>query len=253
MRVVLTVCPADVPSRRVHASSENARRRSPDPDSPTGDTHSDVVCAEVGAALNLTPGATANFFARGRAAVGALRPVNTQLLAGHWSEIHLRRAVDACAETDPEVAAVAAANVTGRLRAAPRCSPTTSTVPTTHRRSRVATLRPMAGRRTGIEMTTQAKPLSTQPTLAWPWAPAGGVEPPTTACQRCPNFVLMPCSQQSACFLPRAAQMEAIARLPSPGAGAVGVTRSLCATSLPHWASRIHPAGYPATGTYPEN
>ena len=100
-----------------------AVRPSPDPYSPTGNMDADIVCAEVGAALNFTPTATAGLINRGRAAVGALRSINAELLAGNWGETHLRRAVDACADTDSDIAATAATNVTGRLRSAPRCTP----------------------------------------------------------------------------------------------------------------------------------
>ena len=98
---------------------------SPDPASPTGDMHEDLVCAEVGAALNLTPGATASLITRARGAVGPLRAINERLLAGEWGENHLRRAVDATADTQAALACVAAENVTGRLRRPERCTPIT--------------------------------------------------------------------------------------------------------------------------------
>ena len=98
---------------------------SPDAYSPTGDMREDLVCAELGAALNTTPGATAGLINRARAAVGPLRSINEQLLAGEWGETHLRRAVDATEDVEPGLAATAAANVCGRLRKPQRCSPTT--------------------------------------------------------------------------------------------------------------------------------
>lgn len=103
----------------------NEAKPSPDPYSPTGDMHEDLVCAELGAALNTTPGATAGLIDRARAAVGPLRSINDRLLAGEWGEAHLRRAVDAIAEVEPGLAATAAANVCGRLRRPQRCSPNT--------------------------------------------------------------------------------------------------------------------------------
>lgn len=100
-------------------------KSSPDPYSPTGDMHEDLVCAELGAALNTTPGATAGLIQRARAAVGPLRSINERLLAGEWGETHLRRAVDATVDAESGLAATAAANVCGRLRRPQRCSPST--------------------------------------------------------------------------------------------------------------------------------
>lgn len=101
--------------------SRSADTANGDAYSLTGDEVDDIVCAEIGAALRLSPQAAARVVERARAAAGHLAPIAERMLAGDLGEAHLARAVTLCADAPPEVAHAAAADVAAK---APRCTPT---------------------------------------------------------------------------------------------------------------------------------
>ena len=89
--------------------------------SATGNEADDVVCAEIGTALCLGVHAAAAMVQRAHAAATHLAPITGRMLAGDFSEAHLIRAVDLCADAAPGVARAAAQAVAEK---APRCTPT---------------------------------------------------------------------------------------------------------------------------------
>ncbi len=82
---------------------------------PTGNVAEDSICAEVGAALRLTPYSAKSTIEQARAAVGALAPVTARMLAGQWSSRHLWQAQEA---TRGHAIALACAAVDAAVEAA---------------------------------------------------------------------------------------------------------------------------------------